>query len=174
MYTNVYTCCLFKPTSFQHALEILRHDPGVCVHDITMSDIFDNPILCKECNSVMKLVKVIKNGFSMRAVQCPKCGSIVLHPVDKSEYDNFINLRKKEFSVKMRLVGNSYAVSIPKEIVQFMNEQERIMNHMVKLCFEEANKISLFFNDSLNKNIKEKDDKEKHLNPNKKINNIRD
>jgi len=47
----------------------------------------------------------------------------------------------------MRLVGNSYAVSIPKEIVSFMNAQEKIMNDMVKLCFEEMGRVSLNFND---------------------------
>ena len=45
----------------------------------------------------------------------------------------------------MRLVGNSYAVSIPKEIVSFMGEQEKTLNDMVKLCFEEMGKLSLDF-----------------------------
>jgi hypothetical protein len=45
----------------------------------------------------------------------------------------------------MRLVGNSYAVSIPKEIVSFMRAQEEIMNDMVRLCFEDLNKLSLSF-----------------------------
>ena len=45
----------------------------------------------------------------------------------------------------MRFVGNSYAVSIPKEIVDFMNEQEKVMDHMVRLCFEEFGRISLNF-----------------------------
>ena len=46
----------------------------------------------------------------------------------------------------MRLVGNSYAVSIPKEIVSFMNEQEKSMSEMVKLCFEDIGRLSLDFN----------------------------
>ena len=45
----------------------------------------------------------------------------------------------------MRFVGNSYAVSIPKEIVKFMREQEKIMDDMVRLCFEEFGRISLNF-----------------------------
>ena len=47
----------------------------------------------------------------------------------------------------MRLVGNSYAVSIPKEIVSFMRDQERIMNDMVRLCFEDFGRLSLNFGD---------------------------
>jgi len=48
----------------------------------------------------------------------------------------------------MRLVGNSYAVSIPKEIVSFMSEQEKIMDNMVKLCFEEMGRLSLNFGET--------------------------
>jgi len=110
-----------------------------------MSDIFDNPILCKRCGSLMQRAKVVKKGFLFRAMVCPKCGEKIIHPVDEQEYNKFINLRNKEFKVKMRLVGNSYAVSIPKEIVSFMNEQEKIMDSMVKLCFEDIGRLSLNF-----------------------------
>ncbi len=86
-----------------------------------------------------------RNGFKLRAVICPKCGAKIIHPLDEQNYNRFINLRNKEFRVKMRLVGNSYAVSIPKEIVSFMSEQEKIMNKIVRLCFESFGKISLKF-----------------------------
>lgn len=111
-----------------------------------MEDIFDNPILCKNCNSRMKKVTLEKNGFLIRAVTCDKCSHKILHPSDEQEYTKFINLRNKEFRVKMRLVGNSYAVSIPKEIVSFIREQEKIMNDMVRLCFEDFGRLSLDFN----------------------------
>jgi len=110
-----------------------------------MTDIFDNKILCKKCDKEMKKAKVSKNGFILRAVVCPKCNSKIIHPVDEQEYNKYINLKNKEFKVKMRLVGNSYAVSIPKEIVSFMNEQKKIMDEMVKLCFEDFGKLSLRF-----------------------------
>ena len=97
----------------------------------------------------MKKTKFVKNGFVLRGVACPNesCNEKIIHPIDEQEYNKFINLRNKEFKVKMRLVGNSYAVSIPKEIVSFMNEQEKIMNDMVKLCFEDFGKLSLSFGD---------------------------
>lgn len=122
-----------------------------------MNDIFDNTILCKKCNVQMKKAQALKNGFVLRAVVCPKCGSKIVHPADEQEYKNFINLRNKEYFVKMRLVGNSYAVSIPKEIVDFLHEQEKIMNDMVRLCFEDFGKISLNFN---NNNSEKEADKE--------------
>ena len=110
-------------------------------------DIFDNTILCKDCNKKMEKAQLVKNGFIFRAVVCPNCNEKIVHPVDEQNYHKFTNLRNKEFSVKMRLVGNSYAVSIPKEIVSFMNTQKRIMDDMVKLCFEEIGRLSLNFNE---------------------------
>jgi len=112
-----------------------------------MADIFDNPILCKKCNSRMKKAKVSKNGFIFRVMVCPKCNDKIVHPVDEQEYNKFINLKNKEFHVKMRLVGNSYAVSIPKEIVSFIREQEKIMDDMVRLCFEDFGRLSLNFHE---------------------------
>lgn len=110
-----------------------------------MTDIFENKILCNKCNVEMKKAQMTKNGFIFRVVVCPKCQAKIVHPLDEEKYKRYIDLRNKEFSVKMRLVGNSYAVSIPKEIVSFMNQQKRIMDEMVKLCFEDANKLTLRF-----------------------------
>ncbi len=95
----------------------------------------------------MQKAQLLKNGFAFRALVCPKCGEKIIHPSDEAEYERFTNLKNKEFHVKMRLVGNSYAVSIPKEIVSFMREQEKIMNDMVRLCFEDMGKLSLNFRD---------------------------
>ncbi len=123
---------------------------------LKMSDIFDNVILCKNCDSKMQRAKIAKHGFLFRAMICPKCNEKLIHPMDEQEYHKFISLKNKEFKVKMRLVGNSYAVSIPKEIVLFMREQEKIMNDMVKLCFEDIGKLSLNFGNEttkLNKKI---------------------
>ena len=110
-----------------------------------MADIFDNTILCGNCNIKMKNAEIVKNRFILRAVICPKCGDRIIHPADEQEYNRFISLKNKEFRVKMRLVGNSYAVSIPKEIVSFIKEQEKIMDDMVKLCFEDFGRVSLSF-----------------------------
>lgn len=122
-------------------------------------DVFDNIILCKKCETKMKKAKLLKNGFVLRCVICPKCKSKLVHPVDEQEYVKYVNLKNKEFRVKIRLVGNSYAVSIPKEIVSFMNEQKNIMNEMVKLCFEDFGKLSLNF---CNEKVKKELNKELH------------
>lgn len=111
-----------------------------------MSDLFDNRILCNKCGKEMSKILILKNGFNLRAAKCNKCNEIIIHPQDKVEYEEFIRLKQKEFNVKMRMVGNSYAVSIPREIVDFMHDQESKMDDMVRLCFEDFGRISMKFN----------------------------
>ena len=110
-----------------------------------MSDIFDNTILCKNCNKKMSPAQINKNGFMLRAVKCEKCKNQIIHPEDLKEYTDFQNLKKKNFKVKLRYIGNSYAVSIPREIIDFMNEQEKQMDEMVNLCMEDPGRVSLNF-----------------------------
>jgi antitoxin component of MazEF toxin-antitoxin module len=58
-------------------------------------------------------------------------------------------VKGRTFNVKLRMVGNSHAISIPKEIVNFINEQHKQvrkqMDDMVKLCFEDFRKLRLIF-----------------------------
>ena len=95
----------------------------------------------------MKKAKIVKNGFVFRAVVCQDCDEKIIHTLDQEKLDKFKELKNKQFSVKMRLVGNSYAVSIPREIVNFMKQQEKVMDDMVRLCFEDLGRVSLNFND---------------------------
>ena len=50
---------------------------------------------------------------------------------------------------------NDGHLSIPKEIVEFMKVQERIMDDMVRVAFNDAKKLSLFFGPELNKKDEE-------------------
>lgn len=114
-----------------------------------MTDIFDQTILCKECNEKMEQTTVEKNGFELRAVECPSCGEKIIHPADANSFQHYNNLRGKTFNVKLRVIGNSHAISIPKEIVDFMHQemhqQEKMMNDMVRLCFEDMRRLRLDF-----------------------------
>lgn len=114
-----------------------------------MMDIFDAKILCKECNTEMKHSVVDKNGFQLRAMQCSKCGDQIIHPVDLERFNHFRDLKGKTFSVKLRVVGNSHAISIPKEIVEFIQEHQRQMRRdmddVVRLCFDDFRKLSVRF-----------------------------
>ena len=121
-----------------------------------MTDMFDEMIWCKECRTEMKKVLVNKDGFQLRALQCIKCGKRIYHPNDVEEFKRFSQLRQRPFEVKLRMVGNSYAVSIPREIIDFLQTQENMhkqiqdkmrdkVNEMVKLSLEESGRISLCF-----------------------------
>jgi hypothetical protein len=110
-----------------------------------MQDIFENTILCKNCNKKMQPEQITRKGFILRTLKCEPCKNLIIHPEDLKEYESFQNLKKKNFKVKLRFVGNSYAVSIPREIIDFMNEQEEEMNKMVNLCMEEMGRVSLNF-----------------------------
>ncbi|MFA5176366.1 MAG: hypothetical protein WC413_03870 [Candidatus Nanoarchaeia archaeon] len=127
-----------------------------------MKDIFDSKVLCEKCNTLTTKKTMVKDGFQIRILECPKCGNILFHPVDVEKYNEFNRIKKKQFNVKLRMVGNSYTVSIPKEIIDFFNEEEEQkdpfeqihkkmkedmerMNRMVTLAFKEANTLSLNF-----------------------------
>lgn len=116
-----------------------------------MTDIFDTKIVCKNCDNEMSSTIVNRNGFELRAVQCNKCGDTITHPADLNGFEHFNNLRGKTFNVKLRMVGNSHAISIPKEIIDFINEQHRSMrtrmDDMVRLCFEDFETLKVRFND---------------------------
>ena len=116
-----------------------------------MTDIFDATIMCKNCNREMKQTVVHKEGCELRAVQCPLCGDKIIHPADLNSLRDFDNLKGKTFSVKLRVVGNSHAISIPKEILDFMQEQQRKMSrhmdNMVRLCFEDFDTLRVRFRD---------------------------
>src|SRR4030042_3341906 len=131
-------------------------------------DIFQNTILCANCNIKMNRIQTQKNRFVLRSVICPKCGLRIIHPKDEQEYKEFTELKHKQFHVKMRFVGNSYAVSIPREIVDFMQDQEKVMDEMVNLSFEEFGRISLNFGGNDSSEIeKEKELREKLKKENK-------
>ncbi|MBU2523255.1 MAG: hypothetical protein KKE23_03120 [Nanoarchaeota archaeon] len=135
-----------------------------------MADIFDHAVLCNKCGKKMKKLMVERSGFRMRALECPNCGGRTYHPSDMEEFNKYSQLQKQNFQVKLRRVGNSYTVSIPKELIDFfedaadaaeaaeaetedpfegmhksMKENMEHMNRMVTLALEHANKLSLNF-----------------------------
>lgn len=117
-----------------------------------MADIFDEIVSCSKCGKKMNKVTIMRNGFSIRALECKKCGKYIYHPSDIEEYKKFQELRERPFNVKLRMVGHSYVVSIPKEIIELeremhegMKRQMERMNKIVKLMLEEPGKLSLFF-----------------------------
>ena len=116
-----------------------------------MADIFENKILCKECNKEMQKTSVVKDGFQLRALKCLNCNKLNYHPLDLQDYENFKKIRDKQFQVKLRYVGNSYIVSIPREIIEFQEEFQKEINEILYLSLEEPEKLSIFFNKKIRK-----------------------
>ncbi len=110
-----------------------------------MTDIFDTTISCPKCKEEMAKTIINKAGFELRAVQCPSCKDKIIHPADINSFEHYNNLKDKTFHVKLRMVGNSHAISIPKEIVNFIHQQEKIMDDMVRLCFEDMHNLRIEF-----------------------------
>ena len=116
-----------------------------------MSDLFNAKVLCDECNTKMEKAEVIKDGFKVRALVCNDCGKNYLHPDDEKKLDHFSKIRSKQFQVKLRMVGNSYTVSIPREIIDFEEEFNRELQELINITLEEPGRLSLFFNKKLGK-----------------------
>ena len=113
-----------------------------------MADIFETTIMCDECHQETLKKVLEQDGFPLRSAECPSCHKVWHHPLDVQDYENFKLLRQKQFEVKLRLVGNSYTVSIPREIIEFeeeMRKEMEQMDHMIRMALEEPDKLSIFF-----------------------------
>ena len=80
-----------------------------------MADLFSTTILCEDCNRKTNKGELFRDGFKLRYWECDNCNKKWFHPLDQQDYETFQKLKQKKFQVKLRMVGNSYAISIPKE-----------------------------------------------------------
>ena len=110
-----------------------------------MEDIFDNEILCNKCDIKTIGTTIHKGNYKLRAKECTNCGKIIYHPTDLEKFKQFDQLKNTPFQVKLRIVGNSYTVSIPKEIIDFQEEMHREISKLISMSLEEPEKLSLFF-----------------------------
>ncbi|HLC72093.1 MAG TPA: hypothetical protein VJH37_00760 [Candidatus Nanoarchaeia archaeon] len=120
-----------------------------------MKDIFETTMICEDCSQKTDKVITNKEGFQIRAWSCKDCQKLWPHPLDQQEYESFKLLQNKEFKVKLRLVGNSYTVSIPREIIDFEEEMQREMDDMIRMTLEGPEKLSLFFSGKLKRFMKD-------------------
>ena len=106
-------------------------------------DLLDNiDIVCKTCKSPMEKGIATKEGFRLRAYRCPKCKSQYLHPSDLDKYKQYHDLKEKQFNMKLRMIGNSFCISIPREIIRFNHVEE---NSIVSLSMTDPEHIKLIF-----------------------------
>lgn len=109
---------------------------------VTMKDLAETSIVCKKCKEETTLGYTTRDGVKIRIWQCPKCHETWYHPGDMEEYKQFLDLKKREFEVKLRQVGNSWAVSIPKEIIRFESVEH---TKVIRMSLDEPGKIVLSF-----------------------------
>lgn len=116
-----------------------------------MDDLFEHSVVCKKCKKETAKTKTVKEGFELRAWECHKCHTLIYHPGDVRDFEEYKKLRKQHFNVKLRMVGNSFCVSIPREIIDFHQEMEQMarmqrrMHQLVRLSLEGPGKVGLFF-----------------------------
>ncbi len=122
---------------------------------IHMKDIFDATILCDQCDRKTTKKINIKDGFQLRSWVCEHCKNEWVHPGDLQEYRNFKQLHNKTFQVKLRYVGNSYAVSIPREIIEFEEDMQKEFGKVLRMMLEEPGKLSIFFSSEIKKLMNE-------------------
>ena len=118
-----------------------------------MKDIYNATILCEKCNKKAAKSQINKEGFIVRIWKCSNCPEIWYHPADLQDYENYRRIKDKTFKVKLRVVGNSYTVSIPREIIEFQEEMQREMDDMIHIGLEAPEKIGLFFSRRIRKII---------------------
>jgi len=117
-----------------------------------MRDLFDAEIRCDQCNVKNNKNSILKEGFRVRYSECPNCKEKWYHPSDIKDYGEFRKLKQREFHVKLRMVGNSFSVTIPKEIIEFeeqFNRMEKEMDKIMKLCLDKPGRLSLQFSEEM-------------------------
>ena len=108
----------------------------------------DAQILCSSCNSKTQEKIHINKGYKLRFHECINCKEKYYNPLDLKQFKEFQNIRNKRFQVKLRMVGNSFSVTIPREIIEFEErfaQIEKEVNQMLRLHLEEPGKVSLRF-----------------------------
>ena len=106
-------------------------------------DIYSTILLCDNCNKKTEKSFSIKDGFKIRSWECSDCDKHWEHPQDLEDYKKFFSLKQKNFQVKLRMVGNSYTISIPREIIEYTEIRET--GRLVNLSLENPEKVTLFF-----------------------------
>ncbi|MDP3917376.1 MAG: hypothetical protein Q8Q42_03775 [Nanoarchaeota archaeon] len=118
-----------------------------------MKSINEASIICNNCNTHTTKTCIIKNGFQLRAWQCNNCNEQWIHPIDLAEYNKYNTMRQKQYAVKLRLVGNSYTVSIPREIIDFQENILKEINQMIKISLDSPERLTLYFSKKMEEEL---------------------
>ncbi|MBI4919327.1 hypothetical protein HY837_05310 [archaeon] len=84
-----------------------------------MRDIWEENLLCTSCNSKTEKIVLSKDNFNIRTWKCKSCKKSWPHPLDYKKFEGWKEIKDQRFNVKIREVGNSAVVSLPREILSF-------------------------------------------------------
>lgn len=80
---------------------------------------FENLKIKCECGGSMKKIKTTWKGIEVRGWKCSKCSEEVINPADAQKALEIEKARKKNLLVvKLRSVGKSQVITIPKPIIE--------------------------------------------------------
>lgn len=73
------------------------------------------------CGEIANLTYTNIDGYKIKAWKCEVCGEEYLDSADAEFLLLMKKLKKKPHSAKVGLLGESYIIRIPKEIVEYMH-----------------------------------------------------
>lgn len=86
---------------------------------------FENLKIKCECGGNMEKIKTEWKGIEVRGWRCKKCNEEVLNPIDAQKALEIEKARKKNLlTVKLRKVGKSNIVTVPRPIIEAENLKE--------------------------------------------------
>ncbi|PIN82002.1 hypothetical protein COV11_00200 [Candidatus Woesearchaeota archaeon CG10_big_fil_rev_8_21_14_0_10_30_7] len=106
-----------------------------------MRDIWEEHLHCSTCNKKAEQIILSKDNFKLRSWKCKQCRKTWNHPLDQVKLSEWQNIKDQEFIVKIREVGNSAVISLPKEILNFKNA----LNKDVVWKFKNSDELVLKF-----------------------------
>lgn len=81
-------------------------------------------IVC-HCGGKTKRIETSWEGFPVRAWKCGRCGEEIFHPLDAQRALTIAKaIKNKEFEVKIRKVGKSLTMTIPRRLAEMFGLKE--------------------------------------------------
>lgn len=93
-----------------------------------------------ECGGMASKGTVKYKDYEVRGWACKKCKKEYIHPEDSLKISKIEALKKSGIKVKVRTVGQSLVITLPKVIVELYGLER---GEMVELTPENLNKIKI-------------------------------
>lgn len=93
-----------------------------------------------ECGNMASRSTIKYNDYEIRGWICKKCMKEYIHPEDSLKISKIEALKKSGIKVKIRTVGQSLVITLPKELAEVYNLEK---GEMVELVPESLKKIEI-------------------------------